>query len=87
MNSNWLALLGRDDDLNVNALLDDYDEKYYGSAAEEMKAFGEYAEKSWMRTTKDADVITRLFELIEAAKTAAGDDVYRQRVRLLSLKK
>jgi hypothetical protein len=70
-----------DANLDVEALLEEYYEVFYGPAASEMKAFMEYAEANWMNTPKDAAVIDRLFELIEPALTAAGEgSVYHQRI-------
>ena len=68
---------------DVDALLADYYEKFYGPAAKEMKAFIEYAETHWITANKDVAVIDRLFELLAAAKKTAGDTVYGKRVDLL----
>ncbi len=68
---------------DVNALLAEYYEKFYGPAAKEMKAFIEYAEGNWIKANKDVAVIDRLFELLAAAQKAAGDSVYGKRVDLL----
>ena len=71
-------------DTNVDALLEEYYEKYYGPAAKPMKAFIEYAEANWMKATRDYKVIDRFFELIEPAKQAAGDGIYGKRVGRLA---
>jgi hypothetical protein len=68
---------------DVNALLAEYYEKFYGPAAKEMKAFIEYAEGNWIKANKDVAVIDRLFEMLAAAQKAAGDSVYGKRVDLL----
>ncbi len=72
-----------DADQDVDAMLADYYEKFYGPAAKEMKAFIEYAEANWMRTTKDVAIMDKLFELIAGARKAAGDSVYGKRVDLI----
>ena len=72
-----------DADQDVDALLAEFYEKFYGPAAKEMKAFIEYAEANWMKSTKDVAVIDNLFELLAAAQKAAGDSVYGKRVDLL----
>jgi hypothetical protein len=77
------ALLYWDANQDVDALLEEYYEKFYGPARKEMKAFIEYAEANWMKANKDVAVIDRLFELIGAAQKAAGDTIYGRRVDLL----
>jgi hypothetical protein len=77
------ARLWWDANQDIDALLADYYEKFYGPAAKEMKAFIEYAEANWMKATKDVAVIDRLFELLGSARKAAGNAIYGQRVDLL----
>ena len=72
-----------DVDQDVDAMLTEFYENFYGPAAEEMKAFIEYAEANWMKANKDVAVIDRLFELIGAARKRAGDTLYGKRVNLL----
>ncbi|MBM4048682.1 MAG: DUF4838 domain-containing protein, partial [Planctomycetes bacterium] len=87
------ARLYWDANQDVDALLDEYYEKFYGPARKEMKAFIAYAEANWMKATGDVAVIDRLFELLAAAQKAAGDlsavpgtaqagSIYGQRVDL-----
>ena len=71
-------------DTDIDALLEEYYEKYYGPAAKPMKSFIEYAEANWMRATRDYKVIDRFFELIESAKQAAGDSIYGKRIDRLA---
>lgn len=74
-----------DADQDIDALLDDYCEKYYGPAAKEMKAFINYAEKNWMKAIKDADTIKRLHELLEAARNKVeNESVYATRLEKLA---
>ncbi|MGD9495766.1 MAG: DUF4838 domain-containing protein [Armatimonadota bacterium] len=73
-----------DADQDVDALLDEDYELFYGPARHEMRAFVEYAEANWMKATEDVAVIDRLFELLAAAEAAAGDGIYARRVALLT---
>jgi Domain of unknown function (DUF4838)/Carbohydrate family 9 binding domain-like len=74
-----------DADTDVDALLDEYYEKYYGPAAKEMKALIEYSEKNWNKAIKDYKVIDKFFELLKPAQKAAGvDTVYAKRVERLA---
>lgn len=68
---------------DLEALLDEYYDKFYGPARQQMKAFVEYAEANWMHANRDVAVIDRLFELIAKARAAAGDGIYGRRVDLL----
>jgi len=77
------ARLYWDADQDIHALLEEYYDKFYGPARKEMKAFIEYAEANYMKATKDATVIDRLFKLRAAAQKAAGDTVYGERIDLL----
>jgi len=70
-------------DQDVDALLAEYYDLFYGPARQEMKALVEYAEANWMKATTEVAVIDRLLELVAAARAAAGDTVYGQRVQLL----
>lgn len=72
-----------DADQDVDALLADYYDQFYGPASREMRAFVEYAEANWTKATGDVAVIDRLLELLGAARQAAGDGVYGRRVDLL----
>ena len=67
---------------DVDALLEEYYSKFYGPAREEMKAFIEYSEQNWPRMRKDVDAIDRALKLVAAAREAAGDTVYGERVDL-----
>jgi hypothetical protein len=72
-----------DADQDIDALLGEYYEKFYGPAAKEMKAFIEFSEANWQRMNNDKAPIDKALELLEAARKAAGDTVYGQRVGLL----
>ncbi len=73
-----------DADQDIEALLNEYYEKFYGPAAKEMKAFIEYSEKNWQKMSNDAAPIGKALELLATARKAAGDTVYGQRIDLLA---
>jgi hypothetical protein len=73
-----------DANLDLDALLAEYYEKFYGPAAVEMKAFVEYAEANWEKAPKDAKIIDQLTALIGAARQKAGDTIYGKRVEMVS---
>jgi len=68
---------------DINAMLDEYYEKFYGPAAKEMKAFVGYCEANWAKASKEVAVIDRIFELLGAAREKAGGGIYGRRVGLL----
>ena len=65
---------------DLDAMLEEYYDKFFGPARKEMKAFMEYAEANWMNITRDKDVIDRSFELLDSARKAAGETVYGKRI-------
>jgi len=73
-----------DADRDVDAMMGEFYEKFYGPVAEEMKGFIEYADANWMRGNKDVAVIDRMFELIGDARDRAGDTVYGRRIGLVA---
>jgi hypothetical protein len=77
------ARLYWDADQDVDALLNDYYDKFYGPAAAAMKAFVEYGEGHWATMRQHKPEMDRALELLEAASAAAGTGVYSQRVALL----
>ncbi|MCA1808446.1 MAG: DUF4838 domain-containing protein [Lentisphaerae bacterium] len=73
-----------DSDLDIDALLEEYYVKFFGPAANEMKAFIEFSEANWVGMKKDAALIDEAVELIESAKKAADKEtIYGQRVYLV----
>ena len=72
-----------DADQDIEALLNEYYEKFYGPAAKEMKAFIEYSEANWRKMGNDAAPIGKALELLAAARKAAGDTIYGQRIDLV----
>ena len=73
-----------DADQNIEALLSEYYEKFYGPAAKEMKAFIEYSEANWDKMSSNAAPASKALELLEAARKAAGDTVYGKRIELVA---
>jgi hypothetical protein len=68
---------------DIDELLDDYYDKFYGPAADEMKAFVEYCEGNWPVMRQDKAVMDQMLALLGAAVQAAGSGIYSQRVDLL----
>ncbi len=72
-----------DADQDIETLLNEYYEKFYGPAAKEMKAFIEYSEANWPLMRTKVEQIDKAIELLAAARKAAGDTVFGKRVDLL----
>lgn len=72
-----------DADQDLDALLGEYYEKFYGPAAKEMKAFIEYSETNWHFMQSKVECIDKAFELLAAARKTAGETVYGKRIALL----
>lgn len=69
---------------NVDDMLDEYCTNFYGPAGDEMRTFIDYAEKKWPLTRSKPEVIDMIFELITAARKAAGSEgIYADRVQLV----
>jgi hypothetical protein len=79
--------------LDLNALLDEYYEKFYGPAKADMKEFFEFAQEVWMRpesrkiskvggfmSQKDVD---KYFAILNRAKQKAGNTIYGKRIEML----
>jgi len=69
---------------DIDALLNEYYEKFYGPAAKEMKTFIEFSEKNWPLMQAQTAPIDKAFELLGAARKAAGDTVYGKRIDLVT---
>lgn len=76
--------------LDLEATLNDYYDKFFGPAKDEMREFYQFAESVWMRSEprqitafsgflKPADV-DKYFEILQRAKAKAGNTIYGQRV-------
>ena len=73
-----------DADLDIDALLNEYYEKFYGPAAKEMKAFIEYSEANWTKMGTKVEPIDKALELLDKARQkVAADSVYGRRIQLV----
>ncbi len=73
-----------DADQDIEALLNEYYEKFYGPAAKEMKAFIEYSEKNWQFMPTKLEPVEHALSLLDAARKSAGDGtVYGKRIDLI----
>ncbi len=83
-----------DKNLDVKATLDDYYDKFFGPAKDEMREFNEFAEVVWMRPEprqitafsgflKPVDV-DKYFEILDRAKGKAGNTVYGKRIEFIA---
>ncbi len=86
--------LAWDAKLDLDAVLNEYYDLFFGPASKEMKAFYEFAEEVWARPLarqisagggflKPTDV-ERYFEILNRAKARAGDSIYGRRVELIA---
>ncbi|NQV27247.1 MAG: DUF4838 domain-containing protein [Rhodopirellula sp.] len=65
-------------------LFNEYCDRFYGPAAESMRAFFSYCESNWRQMETDSEKATKALELFAVAKTTApADTVYSQRVKLI----
>lgn len=73
-----------DPDQDIDKLLAEYYELFYGPAAAEMKAFIEYCEAEYARLASDAEVSRTALQIFDAALAKApADSVYGQRLALV----
>lgn len=78
------AKLYWDVNLDLEALLSEYVDKFYGPAAKPMAAFIEYAEKNWKSATHQTEIIDRLLSLYKTARAAAGEEgLFASRIALI----
>ncbi|MGV8087284.1 MAG: DUF4838 domain-containing protein [Candidatus Woesearchaeota archaeon] len=68
---------------DIDDLLDEYYELYYGPASSEMKEFVEYSENNLNTMLTDPNVLLTLRAMGNNAKTIAGDTIYGERIDLL----
>ncbi len=71
---------------DVDALLADYYEKFYGPAAKEMRAFIEYCERKWPDMAgpeRDVATVRQMRQLLSAAREAAGESDAGKRIELI----
>lgn len=62
-----------DVDQSLESLLDDYYTKYYGPAAEPMRAFIEYSEANWSVMSQQVEPVRTALDLLNTAHAAAPD--------------
>ncbi len=77
-----------DADRDVDALLDEYYEKFYGPAGAGMKKAFEFAEASYVRdraNPRDVGLETRIafVKMLQSAREEAGNTVYGKRIQIL----
>ena len=73
---------GKDQD--INELLNEYLELFYGPAAEPMGQFFAYCEEHWMAMDKDAEKAGRALQLFELAKGKADQEsIYARRLAMV----
>lgn len=73
-----------DADQDVDTILAEYYERFYGPAAAEMKAFIEHCEREFARLASDAEISRKALELFAEAKEAVPpESVYGQRIALV----
>jgi tetratricopeptide (TPR) repeat protein len=71
-------------DKDAGAMFDEYVEKFYGPAADEMAAFFAYCEEHWRAMEKDADTAGRALDLFAVAKSrVSAESIYGQRIKLI----
>lgn len=80
--------------LDIKATLEDYYDKFFGPARDEMREFYEFSESVWLRPAprqitafsgflKPADV-DKYFEILGRARAKAGDSIYGKRIDLIA---
>ena len=82
------ARLYWDVEQDVDGLLTDYCQKFYGPASKEMKAFIEFCEQNWPKlwpSNPDAETLRQMQQLLAEARAKAGDESnYARRIELIS---
>lgn len=78
------ARLWWDADQNVDEMLNEYYNKFYGPAADQMKSFVDYSEANWKSAQDDHTVWDEMRRLLSSAIAAAEEDnIYRQRINMI----
>ena len=65
---------------NLDAILEEYYTNMYGPAREPMKRYIEFCEANWMNMTSQAKPLAESMAMLAAARLAAGDGIYGQRI-------
>lgn len=80
-----LSQLWWDRDADVDAMVDEYCELFYGPAKDEMRAFIDYCAENHSKMRNDVAAIGKALELIAAAEAKVKpDSVYGRRVKLVA---
>jgi len=72
---------------DVDTLLADYCDKFYGPAAKEMRTFIEFCEQHWPKLSPpnpDEKTLARMRQLLADARVKVGDTMYARRIDLIS---
>ncbi|MCA1810237.1 MAG: DUF4838 domain-containing protein, partial [Lentisphaerae bacterium] len=73
-----------DPDQDLDELLDEYYSLFYGTAAQQMRQAFEFAEDARVqKQTATLEAALQYRDLLDAARTAAGDTVYGERIQLI----
>ncbi|MHC4873055.1 MAG: DUF4838 domain-containing protein [Planctomycetota bacterium] len=73
-----------DIDQDVNKLLEEYYNNYYGPAAPKIKQFIEFCEVNWPKMITQFKPINKALKLIdEAEKAAPANSIYQKRIKLI----
>jgi hypothetical protein len=74
-----------DSSQDINVLLEEYYDLFYGPAAKEMNAFIEYSEANFKEMTRSAEKIDKALELLAKARAKAPDgSAYAKRIAWIS---
>lgn len=77
------ARLYWDLDTDVDALLEEYYDLFYGPASQQMKAFHEYVEANYGHAPDNPQILVNMRNYLDQAKAVAGNTIYGERVDLL----
>lgn len=70
---------------DIDTLLEEYYDLFYGPARKEMKAFIDYSEANWMDLRNQPEKIDKVFDLLEKAQgKAPSDSIYGRRMAFLA---
>lgn len=69
---------------DVDALIQEYCDLFFGPARDEMRAFIEYAEAHWRAMKEEPACATKALSMLATARQAAGDTTYGRRIDLLT---
>ena len=81
-----------DDKLDMQKVLNEYYDLFFGPASAEMKEFYEFSEAVWSRPVSHNSLagwlekpdVDKYFDILKRAKAKAGDSIYAKRIDLIS---